>query len=79
MVIIGGAGFLEAAEFVLAQELFPEEQIAIVDGPGNHYRVYLCKQHLMLDFIGYWWYMQHKTADYPPGLIRDLELIAAPT
>ena len=53
MILVGGAVFLEAAEVVLAQELFPEEELAIFEGPGNHCRVYLCKQHLMLDFIGY--------------------------
>ena len=79
MILVGGAVFLEAAEFVLAQELVPEEQLAILEGPGNHCCVYPCKQHLIFDFIGYWWYTQHNTAEYAPGLIRDLEVIAAPT
>ena len=43
--------------------------------PGDNYsRVFLCKQHLVFDFLGYWW---HKQGDpdgaCPQPSLSDLE------
>ena len=59
MILWAGEEFLQEAHFVCACELFPEEQIAVAEMPGDLYsRVTLCKQHLVFDFLGYWWHKQ---------------------
>ena len=65
MILWAGEEFLEDAHLVCACELFPEEQVAVAECPGDHYRrVFLCKQHRVFDMLGYWGHKQ----DDPDGV-----------
>ena len=62
LILYAGDHCLQGAHFVLARELFPEEEIIVAEPPStcvyNYARVFLCKQRLVFDFMGYWWYKQ---------------------
>ena len=62
LILWAGDHCLEGAHSVLASELFPEERIIVAQPPGSdvyeYARVFLCKQRLVFDFMGYWWYKQ---------------------
>ena len=76
----GGDQFLEDA-YVLVCELLPEEEMAVAAPPGSHYNyVFLCKQHKVLDFIGYRWDKQGNL-DYacPQPTRSDLQILLVDT
>lgn len=58
MIIFGGDDALEDAHFVLATQLFPEEQVVLAQPPGGpeyeYSHVFRCKQRLVFDIQGYW-------------------------
>ena len=74
MILWSGEDFLENAHYVLACEMFPEEQLAVAVPPGDdHHRVFLCKQRLVFDFMGYWWHKQgHPDGACPQPTMSDL-------
>ena len=48
LILYAGKNFLENAHYVLACELFPEEQIAVAAPPEDDYsNVFLCKEHVV--------------------------------
>ena len=78
MILYAGENFLENAHYVLACELFPQEQIAVAATPpeDNYTRVFLCKQHVVFDFSGYWWDKQGvATGACPQPNPSDLKLV----
>ena len=78
MILWSGEQYLEEAHLMCACEMFPDEQIAVGEAPpGSYYnRVFLCKQRLAFDFLGYWWDKQGETESVcPQPNLSDLEYI----
>ena len=78
MILFAGNDILEDVHFVLATQLFPDEQIVLgrpPNTPGHHHaRVFLCKQCLVFDSQGYWYHKRGISASFacPQPNLSDL-------
>ena len=70
LILWAGDQCLEGAYFLLAIEWFPEEEIVVAQPPGgpeyDYARVFLCKQRLVFDIMGYWWCKQGSASEACP-------------